>query len=228
MDSKTVNSQIGQRIWPLLRAAGFGEFTSRTAWRHSAGRIDVINFQSFNAHLAESLGCTSYSFAVNLGCHLDAIPSAFEPVRIKQKAGRLLPLEYECHFRGELSRGFAQAELERRSIWYLDPAGQYLDRAIDDVEQRVSATALWWFQRLSDPAEILTILLCEDEAMGERWGFGRNPSPVRHYYTGYIARQCGRQDLALEHLRLALDSGCFEAVRERIEADMSATDDRSH
>jgi hypothetical protein len=34
MDSRTVNSQIKKRIWPLLRDAGFEVFASRTAWRH--------------------------------------------------------------------------------------------------------------------------------------------------------------------------------------------------
>ena len=87
----------------MLRAAGFTQFSPRTAWRHRPGRIDVVSFQSFNSYNAAVTGCTTYSFCVNLGAFLTAIPPDYEPHRIKTKAGQLLPHPAECHFRGRLN-----------------------------------------------------------------------------------------------------------------------------
>jgi hypothetical protein len=56
--------------------------------------------------------------------------------------------------------------------------------------------------------------------MGELWGFGRNPSPIRHYFTGYLALKLGRREMARQHLTEALASGCFKQIAERIQRDV--------
>ena len=61
MDSSVVNGWIRKRIWPVLRDGGFTRFTPRTAWRYIPTRIEIVNFQSFNSYLAESVGATTYS-----------------------------------------------------------------------------------------------------------------------------------------------------------------------
>jgi hypothetical protein len=225
MDSKTVNSHIKKRIWPLLRDAGFKVFTSRTAWRHGADRIDVLNFQSFNSYNAGVLGCTTYSFSVNLGCFLLAIPPQYEPSRMKSKDGCLLPQEYECHFRGQLARSFEQPELKRPDIWYIDPGEKYLGWSMTDVAGLIGSRALPWFQKFADPEFALSVLLNEDERMPELWGFGRNPCPTRHYFAGYLAIQREHFDLAHEHLNAALESKCFEMVKDRLARDVLRTDE---
>jgi hypothetical protein len=73
MDSKIVTREIRRFVWPRLKKQGFTEFSARTAWRHSKAKIDVVNFQSFNSYLAGVIGCTTYSFALNLGCYYLAI-----------------------------------------------------------------------------------------------------------------------------------------------------------
>ena len=70
MDSREVSTELRSEVRPLLRERGFQRFTSRYAWRVLDDRVDVVNFQSFSDQKARSLGCTSYSFAVNLGCYL--------------------------------------------------------------------------------------------------------------------------------------------------------------
>ena len=77
-----------------------------------------------------------------------------------------------------------------------------------------------WFQRFADPQFALTVLLNEDENMDELWGFGRNPSPVRHYFAGYLALRNEQFDLARERLTAALESKCFETVRDRLARDI--------
>ena len=74
MDSKVVNKVINKNIWSFLKEQGFSMFTSRSAWRFNQDTIEIINFQSFNSYLAEVLGCTTYSFTVNLAIYFTKIP----------------------------------------------------------------------------------------------------------------------------------------------------------
>ena len=80
MDSRAVAKEINREIWPLLRREGFTKFSSRTAWRHTPEQIHVVNYKSFNSYLAEGVGCTTFSFALNLGIFFRAIPFHY-PVR---------------------------------------------------------------------------------------------------------------------------------------------------
>ena len=67
MDSKIVSRELWKVVRPLLRDAGWTSFSSRTARRFTQSRIDVVNFQSFNSHLASAIGSTTYSFSIRLG-----------------------------------------------------------------------------------------------------------------------------------------------------------------
>jgi len=222
VDSRTVNRAIRGTIRPLLKEAGFSRFTTRNAWRYTASRVEVLNFQSFNSYLAESLGCTTYSFSVNLGSFLLDIPPGCGFVRVKKKDGHLLPQEYECHLRGQLTRSFPQPELERRDIWFIDPKGQYLEKAIHDVRMAIARDAFPWYEELRDSLRVLQILLLEPERMDHLYGFGQNPSPRRSYLTGYMALTLKRHDIARTKLQEALESGCYDSVADRLAKDIEA------
>jgi Domain of unknown function (DUF4304) len=222
MDSKVVNAQIKQRIWPELKSIGFNKFSSRTAWRHHSDRIDVVNFQSFNSYNADVIGCTTFSFTVNLGCYLLAIPPQFEPSRLKIQKGILLPQEYECHMRGQLSPTIQQPKLLATDIWFIDESGENLAWSITDVIQLLQREATSWFKQFESQSNVLRILLDEPETMSRLWGFGRNPSPIRHYFTGYMALRVNQLEGAKLHLEKALASGCFSSVRDRLACDAAA------
>jgi hypothetical protein len=220
MDSKVVNQGIRGRIWPRLRERGFGTFSSRSAWRHRSDRIEVVNFQSFNAYNAGVIGCTTFSFAVNLGCYLLAIPPRFEPSRIKATKGHLVPEEFACHFRGQLSPDVPQPKLLAKNIWFIDETGSNLALSLDDAWAALDGSGLPWFEQFASPAEVLRILRHEPEQQGHLWGFGNNPSPVRHYFIGYAALNLNDGILAKDHLQHALASGCFSSVEERLAKDI--------
>jgi len=80
MDSRIVAREIKNEIWPLLRNHGFSEFTGKSAWRRLPEQIHVVNFQSFSRYLAERVGCTTFSFALNLGIYFRTIPFV-DPIR---------------------------------------------------------------------------------------------------------------------------------------------------
>lgn len=88
MNSNDVNRLIRSIVRPVLKAQGFEVATARSVWRHRADTIDVVNFQSFNRYNADVLGCSTFSFAVNLAVYLNAIP-AEHPISVR--AGRVCP-----------------------------------------------------------------------------------------------------------------------------------------
>ena len=220
MDNKAVNKQIRALVQPYLKQIGFSRFTPRTAWRYRERKIDVINFQSFNSYLAESLGCTTYSFALNLGCYFTDIPSAYAQNPVREKDGNLLPEEYRCHFRRTLRKGLRQAEFRRRDIWYIDPEGDNLAQVIADAIHIIKTKAEPWFEKHENLDQVLSELQTGVEKDGGTFGYGANPSPVRHYYTGFIALALNKPSLARTHLRAALESGLYDSVAPRIRAEL--------
>jgi len=208
MDSKTVSKEIRRRIWPLLKEHGFTRFSSRTAWRDSDGKIDVINFQSFNKYNADVMDVTPFSFAVNLGCFLTYVPPKWPP---KTKDGHIVPHEAECNFRRCLRRALVQPGNKQDGVWSVDDHGKNLLWCIQDVAGQLP-DVLGWFKRLGDRDEVLRLLLEDDEDMDVLWGVGRRPSPNRSYMTGYVALSMGMQDLAREKLEEAVASNCFTAL----------------
>src|SRR5262245_56252790 len=117
MDSKVVNREIRNVVWPYLKVAGFSTFSSRTAWRQTTDRVDVVNFQSFNSYLADGIRCTTYSFGLNLGIYLLAIPTF--PSSPKTRGSNPTLSVFDCHYRRKLERSFVQPELGRRDIWFI-------------------------------------------------------------------------------------------------------------
>lgn len=105
-----VTREIRRLVWPALRDEGFSAFTGRSAWRFVTDDIDVVNFQSFGASLADAIGCTTFSFAVNLGVWLveDDIPNGMEPKLRRDADGHLRPEEYQCPYRLHLEKSVEQ------------------------------------------------------------------------------------------------------------------------
>ena len=207
MDSSVVNKEIKSAVRPMLKAAGFTQFTTRTGWRYAGGKIDVVNFQSFNSYLANSVGCTTYSFCVRLGCSFDAIPRGG---RVKRKDGVFRPGEYECHFRRPLQKTIRQPNLKRTDIWYVDPSGRNLNEVIENAKKEILENGLPWFSRFNDLNEVLRTLQEDSETNEGTSGFGTKASPSRHFMTGYVAKSLGKPQLAFEHIQQALLSGCFK------------------
>ena len=221
MDSANVNKEIKSIIRPLLQDAGFSQFTPRTAWRYSGEKIDVVNFQSFNSYLANAVGCTTYSFCVRLGCSFEAIPHR---ARVKRRNGYLRPEEYECHFRLALQKSIKQSNLKRTDVWYVDPTGKNLEIVVADARKAILEIGLGWFSRFGDMREVLRTLLEDSEGHESTHGFGANPSPIRHFMTGFTALTVGKMDLARERIKQALDSGCFKEFEPKMHAALEGMD----
>lgn len=189
MDSKDVSRAIRSRIRPLLKTAGFDRFTSRTAWRLCGSAIGVVNIQSFSSYLAAGVGCTTFSFAINLGCHYTFLPECGAS-RFYDRDN--LPQEYHCAFRRALRKSLAQPKFPRPDVWFVEVDGSNLDACIDDTAGVLEHDGMPWFSRLSDPREALRIVQADDEKFdssgaGGTWGFGRRGSPMWQHVIHHLA-----------------------------------------
>lgn len=224
-----VSRGIRSSVWSALKDNGFSHFTTRTAWRYHPDRIDVINFQSFNSYQSSVIGCSTFSFAVNLGCFLLYVPYEYGATNLKDKGGLLLPEESQCQLRGRIKPADQRSLLERlvkkgapKGIWIIHEDGSNVESALKEVRDRLLGEGLKWFLRFAQREDVLRIFTSAPETMDELWGFGNNPSPHRSYCIGYSALAQGKHELALPHLKSALSSGCFGLVEVPLRAAVDA------
>jgi hypothetical protein len=190
MDSRIVGREIKNEIWPNLREHGFTEFSPKTAWRYLPEQIHVVNFQSFSSYLAGGVGCTTFSFALNLGIYFRAIPLHY-PI-LKGPDPSVKPQEYHCHFRLHLSKTIDQETFPRPDIWLVERDGSNLLETIADASVVLRRDGLPWFDRFRSLDEVLRLLQQED--LPEV--YARRHSPMRKYMIGYIALELGRTEVA--------------------------------
>jgi hypothetical protein len=180
VDARDVTREIRRVVWPALRGEGFESFTGRTAWRYVGTGVDVVNFQSFSASIADAVGCTPFSFSVNVGVWL---PGDVEPRLKPDPAGRPRPQEWECDRRARLSKSVQQPWFDpfsrhdgsrrplglrlhreglkrvlrrdrhdRADIWFVLSDGANLAEVVDDAVRAIRADGLAWLQHTRDAA----------------------------------------------------------------------------
>jgi hypothetical protein len=174
MNSRDVTREIRRNVWPMLRGEGFDSFTGRTAWRYAGTSVDVVNFQSFSASIADAVGCTPFSFSVNLGVWL---PGNVSPALKPDGEGRPRPQEWECNWRTRLTKSTPQPWFQpfsgrnvsrwplglrlhreglkrvlrrdrhdREDIWFVRPDGTNLIDTVDDALHAIRDDGLPWFE----------------------------------------------------------------------------------
>lgn len=163
MDGKIVGRAINARIRPLLKSAGFDQFADRSSWRRSEHTIEHVVFRSFSANIAHGVGCTTFSFTVDLGLFY----RCFEPSNER-------PKEYELNLQGTLGKTLRQPVFnpygsygpgsykDRADIWYVAEDGSNLADTIEDAAHCLTTQGLPFLDRLRDPAAAFHALLTED------------------------------------------------------------------
>jgi len=169
----------------------FSKFSPKTAWRYTPEQIHVVNFQSFSSYLANGVGCTTFSFALNLGIFFRAIPAYYPATKGPDPS--IKPQEYHCHFRHRLLKGFEQRVLPRRDTWYVDPDGSNLLECLADARTAIEREGLRWFDRFRSLEYVLELLRDQDQLPEVH---ATRTSPARKYMIGHIARRLGVSELA--------------------------------
>ena len=221
MNANDVNRTIRSVVRPILKDQGFTVFTARTAWRHHGHAVDVINFQSFNRYLADTIECSTFSYAVNLGIFLTSVRVARDvPVR----SGVLCPAEYACHIRRKVESTLPTVP-KHPDIWLIDETGDNVEQTVQGTAFALIETAMPWFDALRDPATVLAML--QDSLPPpdpSTWLPGALDSPARNVATGYLAEALGELSLAESYLRRALAQyRDWDARRSRARGDRSST-----
>jgi hypothetical protein len=90
------------------------------------------------------------------------------------------PVNISVQFRGWVTRTFEQPEFSRREIWYVDPEGRYLTKAVQDVRMALASEGLDWFNAFQSEPWVLRTLRESDESE-TLWGFGARHSPMRMF-----------------------------------------------
>lgn len=210
MDSKAVNKLIRSEAWPLLRDQGFSKFESRTAFRYRGPFINVVNFQSFNSYLAAGVGCTTFSFAINLGVYV--IGSAREHFLKRDDSGLLLPREYDCSFRTSLKKRTPIDGFSREDIFYIDPSGHSAASCFQEVRHLLTEVAPEWFVAFNDLDGLLTRMgRARDFATDLSNGYPLNLFPSRGSYVWHDLFATLR---LLKHAQSPTPGSAEEAFRE--------------
>jgi hypothetical protein len=175
VDSKAVNTRLRGQVRPLLKAAGFRKFTDRNSWRTGPASRWVVNFGSFNSYLAEGIGCTTFSFGINLGVYFDCHRPSPDAPPIEW------PKEPEGTIRFRALKTLQQPFFnpygkhpgrDRRDVFFVLDDGSNLDEVIDDACEVLASHALPTLHLYDDPLYAYCALF--DHA--RRWP-PRSPSP---------------------------------------------------
>jgi hypothetical protein len=181
VDARDVTRELRRVVWPVLREHDFTAFAGRTAWRYVNDAVDVVNFQSFSASIADAVGCTTFSFSVNLGVWLPAdAHRELEPAR--DAKGRPRPTEYQCvphrrrlekslaqpwfkPFSSDTSRWLPALRLHRRGLkkvlrtdthdrsdtWFVLPDGSNAEECLEDALRAIRDEGMAWFEQTRSP-----------------------------------------------------------------------------
>ena len=200
MDSRDVNKRIRAVVWPALKERGFEKRSTRTAWRQRAQCVDVINFQSFNSYTASGLGCTTFSFGVNLGIYFPCIADR----AWSKTPSREWPQEFECHLRKTLIKRLPQPTFPRLDIWFVDREGSNLEDVIDDALHVIESSGMDWFARFASLEAALEAFrsmpdVGESGQGTESFG-GTIGSPARLEKIAGLALELGKHETARDAL----------------------------
>jgi hypothetical protein len=178
---------------------------------------------------AEIKEITTFSFQIELGIYfVDIPPEGHGP---REKSGRLLPKDYQCHVRLGLQKPAEHPKPSMPFLWYIDPDGVNLEEVVNSVRYTLERDALPWFDRFSDRESFFELLLADVEHGDEvGWGFGAPDSQNRNYMVGYLAKSLGHNEMAIACLEAYLESakehgklglGAYNLIHERVESDIA-------
>jgi hypothetical protein len=184
ISSREVNAELRALVWPALRELGFTDRTQRVAWKDYSDTVAVVDFWSFNAYTASTMGVTTFSFQLNLG--IRARCSSNGAAFVKVKDGELRPKEPECDVRRVLWNSIRQPETELPYVWYVRADGSNVREVVEDARLVLLTDGLMWIDEFSELDRIVAFAENEPEEWDAKgstitgtWGLGRLGCPAR-------------------------------------------------
>jgi hypothetical protein len=168
-----------------LKSRGFTRRTERVAWRDVGDSVDVIEVNLIGP-LADTIGCTSYSF----GAFVASLPAYLGSNRVKSDPdGRRRPHYWECELKMELSKTLPQPWFrpfaspargslpesfvkhrqglmqvlrkdvhDRADTWFVREDGANVSECVADLLVVIERDGLPLLERLHDPCAVAQIV----------------------------------------------------------------------
>ena len=166
LTAKNSSRALRTFVYPLLRDAGFDDWTTRKAWRRKGHRIDHVEFVSFSPSNAAALGCTTASVGVRLGISLPKYGCSVDPyhkdfIKVGPRGPR--PDESQVPIRGVLAPSWAPPLTqgkwgkEYEWIWKIK-SEEDVEIAAQDIAAQFEAYGLDWLSRDWAPSKLLDLL----------------------------------------------------------------------
>jgi hypothetical protein len=155
ISARTITSALKRHVFPVLKAAGFDETTSRRAWRHRDCGIDCVEFRSYNCHYADKFDCTTASVSVWIG----SWPAVAPPLEFAKqgKHNTAIPEESEMPIRGQLAPSEGYGLRHRHNIWVIRKP-QDAETAALDIAAQFQRYGLCWLDTEWSADALLDIL----------------------------------------------------------------------
>jgi Domain of unknown function (DUF4304) len=156
--SPEINKVIRRILSPTLRENGFTIVKTRTNWGYHGPCIWMLKLRAVGWEFSEVTGWPPMSIVVDTGIFYEFIP--FDRAMKKSDDSRLLPQEYDCHMRSELTSTLNQsrfkrrlevwAERERKEIWWIERDLSNTEEVVTNIRYSFLEQGLPWFQKFSD------------------------------------------------------------------------------
>ena len=194
--SPEVNKIIRRDLSPLLKQQGFAQVQVRHNWGWHGSCTWVLDIRSVGSYFASVTGWPAQSLSVSLGVFYDFVPLGLPRIAKHTPDGKPLPADVDCHQRSVLNCGFDQhhytkqlenpGERSRNDLWWIEPDGNNVSNAVQDIARQFLAGGLIWFDRMTDLSTAYSTVLTQHDCL--------NKFSLATYLAKYLQREAEYQD----------------------------------
>lgn len=159
ISSPEINKVLRKHLSPTLRENGFSSVSARKAWRWHNHCIWVFNIRAVGSYFSDVTDWPPMSVCAWLGIYYDFIHDS-QVILKTDKKERLIPEEYQCHFRSHLIRTLDQsrftnrlrnpAERNRKDIWWIERNGSNVQEVVENINLAFLEQGKTWFEKFTD------------------------------------------------------------------------------
>jgi hypothetical protein len=198
-----------KRFWPILKNAGFSEFTDRLAHRVSKNLVEVVEFLPMDPMERKTLSLPAGLFRIGVGVFW---PSLCEdgPLR-KNRKGKSRPIVNECHISNWLVPETQSFENTRTAF-----------DSSEDAEAALLGPGLGWLDIFTNHESALSQLQRKEWELFWCYpmmrGYGANSSSRRLVYIALLEHLLGNTSASEEYIRraqLVIHTWYFEHLHMR-------------
>ncbi|MTH55359.1 hypothetical protein GKZ89_18350 [Bacillus mangrovi] len=202
MESKDLNKELRDTLYPVLGECGFTKITSRGSWKYNDNCIWIMDYEPVGKRFSEGSGWPSMSLFINCAIYFTFIPELNTEDVIKQSSdGQLTPRYNQSHLQETLLCNYNQneytntleipADRGRNDIWWIEEDGSNLNHVINSLAEVISVDGMEWLREFSSEQHVLEALEAK-----------RRMSYYDVHHAMHIARRLNLKDKAKKYERL--------------------------